>query len=61
MCWDVQGIEIGAILFDYVGKEGFHVGRKVVLPVSIGEVPGELEVEWREKLYINWEISLEYK
>ena len=28
VCWDVQGIEIGAILFDYVGKKGFHVGER---------------------------------
>ena len=33
----------------------------MVLLTSIGEVPGELEVERAVKLYINWEMSLEYK
>ena len=33
----------------------------MALLISIGCVPGEMEVEWREKLYINWEMSLEYK
>ena len=56
----VRGLRSGQYSLTTLARKAFTWG-KVVLLMSIGEVPGELEVEWRKKLYINWEMSLEYK